>query len=252
MKNLQEMYYLNIPMLDEIINKLQTSPKNNLNILDLSCGSGFNSTYIYSKLQTGTYTLVDISQKNISSYQEDFIFDYTIIESDFLSYLKSCPDNSMDVITFSYGISYYYPKKIIKECSRVLKNGGLLGVIECSKKTFPEIKKILPILIINHYNLINNFIFKSHYFRNEFFFEKFFVDNRFNRLNLSSNSHTINFKDNASIYSFISCKDIFTPLDSKVNISHPDAKFTIMDFLYNNNINVLTHKYIWGTFRNDK
>jgi len=57
--------------------------------------------------------------------------------------------------------------------------------------------------------------------RNEYFFEKMFLDNRFNRLNLKSNSNIINFVNRDSIFDFLSSKDKLSPLNSLINIERP-------------------------------
>lgn len=239
-------------MLDEIIYKLKVSPKDNLNILDLGCGTGFSSNYIYNKLKSGNYTLVDISKGMISSAKINCNFNCTFIESDMLAYLKTCSDNSMDVIISSYSISYNSPKEIIKECSRVLKNGGFLGVIDTLKKTLPELKKFHLKFLIKNQHLLTKSILKLNYPRNEYFFEKMFVDNRFNRLNLKSNSTTVNFHNTACLCDFLYSSSIFTPLAFSINLDDSGAKFNLINLLNTYNINSLTHNYIWGSFRNDK
>lgn len=252
MRNSKEIISSSIPMLDEIINKLKTNSNEDLNILDLACGSGFNSNYIYTYLKTGNYTLVDLCPEILNSSKENLTFNFTFIESDILSYLNGCSNDSMDIIICTYGISSYPPKKIIKEFCRVLKNGGFLGVIDNLKGTFPEIKKIYSKLILKHYNLIENFIFKSNYSRNEYFFEKMFVYNRFNRLNLRSDSNILNFNNIDSLFNFLSSNDKLSPLNSLLNIEHSEVKSTVINFLETYNINTITAKYIWGAFRNDK
>lgn len=240
------------PMLDEIINKLQAKTKEDLNILELACGTGFNSNYIYSKLKTGTYTLVDISKNMLTSAKSNCDFNCIFVESDMLAYLNNCSDNSMDVIICAYAISYHSPKEIIKECCRVLKNGGFFGVIDNLKGTLPELKKLYPKLLIEHYDLVNKLIIKLPHSRNEYFFEKMFVDNRFNRINLKSSSHTLNFNNKTNLCHFLSTSGILSPLDCAINLEHSEVKSTLTNLLDYYNINRLTHKYIWGFFRNDK
>ncbi|MEG1016089.1 MAG: methyltransferase domain-containing protein [Bacilli bacterium] len=255
--NYNKQYFNNItssstPMLDEIIYKLQSTPKDNLNILDIGCGTGFNSNYLYSKLKTGTYTLVDISEGMLLYAKKLCNFNCSFIENDMLDYLKSCSTDSMDIIVCSYAISYHLPKEIIKECSRVLKNGGFLGVIDNLKRTLPEINKLCSKLIVNNSHLLNKPIIKLNYSSNEYFFEKMFVDNRFNRINLKSDHTVINFDNKASLCYFLCSSGILTPLDFSINLEDYEAKLMVSNLLDTYNINSLTHKYIWGTFRNDK
>lgn len=249
---LKQIINSSTPMLDEIINKLQSNTKEDLNILDLGCATGFNSNYIYSKLKTGTYILVDISKGMLNNAKSNCDFNCVFVESDMLAYLNKCSDNSMDVIICSYAISYNCPKKIIKECCRVLKNGGFFGVIDNLKGTLPELKKLYPKLLVNHQDLVNKLIVKLPYSRNEYFFEKMFVDNRFNRINLKSDSHMLNFNNKTILCDFLCTSGVLSPLDSAIDLEHPRVKSTLSNLLDYYNINNLTHKYIWGSFRNDK
>lgn len=255
--NYNEQYFNNVtisstPMLDEIIYKLKSTPKDTLNILDLGCGTGFNSNYIYRKVKNGTYTLVDISTEMLSFAKKSCDFSCNFIESDMLDYLKTCSDSSMDVIICSYAISYHLPKNIIKECSRVLKNGGFLGVIDNLKRNLPELSKIYLKLIDNNTHLLNKSILKLNYPSNEYFFEKMFVDNRFNRINLKSDSNMINFDNKAILCDFLCNSGILTPLCFSIDLQHSEVKLSLINLLNIYNINSLTHKYIWGAFRNDK
>lgn len=249
---LEEITSSSIPMLDEIINKLKSNSKTDLNILDLGSGTGFNSNYLYNKLKVGNYTLIDISPGMIAKAKNSCDFNCSFIESDMLSYLISCDDNSIDVIISSYAISYHSPKVIIKECARVLKNGGFFGIIDSLKGNFPELKNINSKLLINHSNLLGKSIGNLNHFKYEYYFEKAFVDNRFNRLNLKSNSLQLNFDDNTILRDFISNSGILSPLDSAMDLEDPEVKLTLASLIDDYNITALTHKYIWGSFRNDK
>ena len=250
--HLKEITSSSIPMLNEIINKLQSSPKNNLKVLDLACGTGFNSNYLYTKLETGTFTLVDISKNTLDNAKYNCSFNCNFVQSDMLSYLKTCSDSSMDIIICAYAISYDSPKAIVKECCRVLKNGGFFGVIDNLRGSYPELKNICSKLLIEHSSLINNLSVKLNSPRNEYFFEKMFVDNRFNRINLKSNTHILNFNTKANLCDFLSTSGVLSPLDSSINLEDSTVKSGLLNLLQYNNINSLTHKYIWGSFRNDK
>lgn len=249
---LNEITYSSIPMLDEIINKLKHNSSRSLNVLDLGSGMGFNCIYLNNNLKYGNYTLVDISPGMIAKSKKNCDFNCTFIENDILSYLNNCNDNSMDVIISSYSISYNSPKEIIKECCRVLKNGGYFGVIDTLKGSLPELQNIDSKIITNHYNLLNKSYKKLNHFRYEYYFEKIFVDNRFNRIKLLSDSIALNFINTSNVHDFISFSGILSPLDCVINLQDSKVKSTLTNLINTNNITLLTHKYIWGTFRNDK
>lgn len=245
-----------IPMLDEIITKVQSNKdmesNKTINILDLGCGYGFNSNYLYSKLSYGNFTLVDISKNTIIKAKDFCDFNCNFVESDMLSFLNNCPHNSFDIIVCSYAIGYDSPKEIIKECSRVLKYRGYLGVIDNLKCSFPQIKKVVSKAKYNNSRLITKVPLKLNLYHNDYFFEKAFVDNKFNRLNLKTVTSTINFANTASLYDFVSTSGIIPPLSLSLNTDHCDVKTSFLALLNHNNIKSLTHNYIWGAFRNDK
>ena len=156
---LKEMHKYNEEMLKEII--IQYSDMNfdqELNILDLACGTGFNSRFLNENLNKSKFTLVDISKGMLNESIKNCNFKAEFIKKDMLSFLSECDDNTFNIVICSWAIKYQEPKKIIKEVSRVLKKDGYFGVIVNLKNTLPEVRKIYPKLLLDNYIEVDKFM----------------------------------------------------------------------------------------------
>ncbi|GAB6169259.1 class I SAM-dependent methyltransferase [Clostridium carnis] len=249
---LSEMHKYNIEMLTVLIEKYTLSNKESFNILDLACGTGFNSTFINKNLTNSSFTLVDISWGMLSLAKQNCTFNCNFVESDMLSYLKNCKENSFDIIICAWAIKYQNPHKIIKECSRVLKAGGSFSVIVNLKNTLPEIRKVYPKLLKEHSNLVNKVMIELPNPLSEYTFEKWFVDEKFNRIKVQSGSHCHVFNNTFDLVNWVTSTGALAGFDTMLDLSNDEVKNTFSTLLNKYNLNQVTHKYVWGVFRNDK
>lgn len=131
---LGEMHKYNKEMLDKLLikyidNNFNTAP----NILDLACGTGFNSKFVNSKFSDSNFTLVDISEGMLKEAKDNCKLQGKFIKSDMLSFLKKCKDNTFDIVICGWAIKYQNPHEIIKEVSRVLKKDGYSMTLDKAK-----------------------------------------------------------------------------------------------------------------------
>ena len=102
-------------------------PNNKIKLLDLGGGIGKYSAY-FSELGYKT-TLVDISNESLKIAKENFLQEKLEIEIINASG-EDLPlnDNSFDIIVMIGTVISYSPnpKKLLKECYRVLKHGGII------------------------------------------------------------------------------------------------------------------------------
>lgn len=133
-----ELFKLAIPYHDlfqnNIINIIESYYPNSdrVNVLEIGFGSGISSETLLNKNQK--YSLVSIDNEpimlNLAENKLKNVLNKKFILKtiDALTYLKSQPDNSLDVI-FSVWVIHNIQKderdKIIKEIYRVLKPGGI-------------------------------------------------------------------------------------------------------------------------------
>lgn len=131
---LGEMHKYNKEMLDKLLikyidNNFNTAP----NILDLACGTGFNSKFVNSKFSDLNFTLVDISEGMLKEAKDNCKLQGEFINSDMLSFLKKCKDNTFDIVICGWAIKYQNPHEIIEEVSRVLKKDGYSMTLDKAK-----------------------------------------------------------------------------------------------------------------------
>lgn len=137
----------------EIRNRKEIDGDYRPQILDLACGTGYNSRYLQSKGIDADYTLVDLSKGMLHIAKENSLNSskVTYVNQDMLSFLKGYSKESFDVIICMWAIKYQPPKRVIGECERVLKKEGLMSVIVNTADTLPQMRRLYPKLILNNW-----------------------------------------------------------------------------------------------------
>ncbi|WP_418223768.1 class I SAM-dependent methyltransferase [Clostridium isatidis] len=250
---LKEMDKYNKEMLEKLIikyidNNFNGKPK----ILDLACGTGFNSSFISTKLSNSSFTLVDISNGMLKEAKNCCKFKGKFVKSDKLSYLKKCPDNSFDIVICGWAIKYQNPYQIIKEVSRVLKKDGYFAVIVNLKGTLPEFRRIYPKLILKNYKIINKLMREIPNPVNKFSFARWFKKKKFSVVDLKSGVHIFNFNDADSLVNFVTSTGALAGFDTMVDMYSDDVKRSMINLFNKKGINTITHKYVWRIFKNNK
>lgn len=250
---LKEMHKYNKEMLERVIIKYidknyNSSPK----ILDLACGTGFNSYFINSKFSNPQFILVDISEGMLNQARNNYSLDAEFIKSDMLSFLKSSKDNSFDIVICAWAIKYQNPHEIIKEVSRVLKKDGYFAVLVNLKGTLPEVRKIYPKLILKNYKNVNKIMKELPNPINQKIFTKWFLKEGFSKIEVESGSHIFTFDDTKSLVSFVTSTGALAGFDAMVDMQNEDVKNSMIKLFNKKGIKTITHKYVWGIFKNDK
>lgn len=250
---LKEMHKYNKEMLDKVIiryiDKVSTS---SLKILDLGCGTGFNSNFINSRINNLKFTLVDISDGMLKQAKNNCKIDARFIKSDMLSFLKSSKDDSFDIVVCAWAIKYQNPNEIIKEVSRVLKKDGCFTVIVNLKGTLPEVRKIYPTLILKNYKKINKIMKELPNPINQKTFKRWFEKENFSNIEVKSGSHIFTFDNPKSLVSFVTSTGALAGFDAMVDMQDDEIKNSMIKLFNKKEINTITHKYVWGIFKNDK
>lgn len=250
---LGEMHKYNKEMLDKLLikyidNNFNTAP----NILDLACGTGFNSKFVNSKFSDLNFTLVDISEGMLKEAKDNCKLQGEFINSDMLSFLKKCKDNTFDIVICGWAIKYQNPHEIIKEVSRVLKKDGYFAVIVNLKGTLPEVRKIYPKLIIRHYKEVNKIMKELPNPISKLTFCRWFKKKNFSVAEVKSGSHIFTFDNADSLVSFVTSTGALAGFDAMVDMENKKVKSTMINLFNKKGINTITHKYVWGIFKNDK
>ncbi len=249
---LKEMHVYNEEMLKNLINSSDNYIDKEISILDLACGTGFNSKFLSKTFSKSNFTLVDISEGMLNEAKRNCIFKAKFIESDMLSYLKSCNDNSFDIVICAWAIKYQNPKKIIKEVSRALKSDGYFAVIVNLKSTLPEIRKIYRALVVKNYKDITKLMKELPNPKNENVFRKWFIKNKFLVKNIKFGKHIFKFENTNEAIDFVTNTGALAGFDTMINMQSNKVKDNMIDLFNNKGIKTITHKYVWGIFKNDK
>ena len=246
---LNEMHMYNEEMLDKFIDEYKE--ESSIRILDLACGTGFNSTYIKNRINDSSFTLVDISKGMLNEAKKN-ISCGEFIEKDMLGYLKGCREDSFDIVVCAWAIKYQNLHKIIKEVSRVLKKGGTLAVIVNLKSTLPEVRKIYPKVIINHSEKVDKIMLELPNPVSERSFNRWFTSEKFNKKYSKSGSHSFNFKTTDELVNWVTSTGALAGFDIMVNMDDKDVQETMANLFRERNISSITHKFVWGVYKNEK
>ncbi|MDV4151738.1 methyltransferase domain-containing protein [Clostridium sp. AL.422] len=250
---LKEMHKYNEEMLKEISKQyIHSNSDKELNILDLACGTGFNSRFLNNIFHKAKFTLVDISKGMLNEAKNNCKFNSVFIEKDMLSFLKSCEDDSFNMVVCAWAIKYQKPKEIIKEVARVLKKGGYFAVIVNLKSTLPEVRKIYPYLVLNNYMKVEKIMKELPNPKSEKQFEKWFLDNGFSIDKVKSGEHVFRLNSSEEVTKFVTSTGALAGFDSMVDMESNKVKDKMIDLFKHKNINTITHKYVWGVFENGK
>ena len=112
---------------DDLIERLELKPDHTA--IDLTCGTGYATRLIAQR--TGHPVIgVDASKGMLDQARSECADPCTFIHADILDYLKTVPDESVDVITCCWGLGYSKPLSVLRQIFRVLKVGGKVGIID--------------------------------------------------------------------------------------------------------------------------
>ncbi|MGL4453217.1 MAG: class I SAM-dependent methyltransferase [Sarcina sp.] len=247
---LNEMHRYNEEMLNKLLDEYKDSAKA-IKVLDLACGTGFNSRYINERYNISSFTLVDISKGMLEKAKESDI-NAEFIEKDMLGYLKSCDDNVFDMVVCAWAIKYQNPHKIISEVSRVLKKGGSFAVIVNLKSTLPEVRKIYPKIVMSHSEKIDKIMLELPNPISESSFNRWFKSKKMKRIYSKSGSHKFGFKSTDLLVNWVISTGALAGFDTMVNMEDKDVQETMERLFKEKDISNITHKFVWGVYKNEK
>ncbi len=120
----------------EMISRIKF-PKNG-KAIDLTCGTGY-VTHLITEHFNGEVVGVDISNEMLKIAKKKYEDKCRFVCRDVLDFLTDQPSESVDIVTFAWGLGFLKPYTVIKEISRILKPDGQLAIIDNSLFTFYEV-----------------------------------------------------------------------------------------------------------------
>jgi ubiquinone/menaquinone biosynthesis C-methylase UbiE len=138
-----DQYFSNFtrPHSQELVKKLNIS--NEVTVLDLACGTGTITAELRKYIsQKGRILAVDSSEQMLKKAKEK-INDKNVefICGDMLEILDRFQENSFDCVTCGWAIGYASPPKLLKKIKRVIKQNGIIGIIENRKDTLASLRE---------------------------------------------------------------------------------------------------------------
>lgn len=221
-----------------------------LNIVELACGTGYNTYYLNNKLKNAIFNICDISEGMIKEAERKLNLENVNIHlDDMIGFLKKQESESADVVVCTWAIKYQDPKTIIKECYRVLKKGGYLVSIVNKKSTLPEMRKIIPKIYSENVEKINYVMLElpNPISRNSF--NKWFTNKSFHILKSGEGEHIFSFKSSNELIDFALSTGALAGYDAMLDLTDIKVRKQMEGLIDKHNIENITHKFVWGIYK---
>lgn len=243
---LSKMHRYNDLVLDELKKERAETVEN---ILDLACGTGYNSARLKKDYPNAHFHLVDISEGMLEQAKKKGLEPATYTRQDMLGFLKEQANESFDVVVCGWAIKYQSPQKIIKEVYRVLKPGGVFGVIVNTKETLSEIRKIYPELLVMSCDEINEVMLELPNPQNKKVFDRWFTKAGFTYLNGEEGKHTFYFENEKKLTQWVTHTGALAGFDHMIDLTSEKIQYQMHQLLKEQGINKVTHTFVWGSFK---
>jgi SAM-dependent methyltransferase len=107
----------------------QVNIRSAVHAADLACGTGY-ATNLLSQHTDSKIIGVDRSEGMLAKARQNCPPSCQFLQADILEYLKTVPDETLDIVTCCWGLGYSKPLKILRQIKRVLKKGGKVGILD--------------------------------------------------------------------------------------------------------------------------
>lgn len=228
---------------------IEEGPKEVHTVLDLACGTGYNSAYLKKFYKEATYTLVDLSKGMLEEAKKKDLGKALYNKQDMLGFLKEQKDESFDAVVCCWAIKYQPPQKVIKEVYRILKPGGVFGVIVNTKETLPEIRSIYPKLLISEYHAINKVMLELPNPAHKKVFDRWFTKEGFTLLRGAEDQHIFSFENERELAKWITHTGALAGFDVMIDLKNKRIQDKMRHLLKQEGIDQVTHAFVWGIFK---
>ncbi|MEG0846037.1 MAG: class I SAM-dependent methyltransferase [Niameybacter sp.] len=248
-KFLSQMHTYNDQVLEAFKSALPKKPEH---ILDLACGTGYNSMQLRSFYKEAEFCLVDVSKGMLEQAQNKSLEPATFRQQDMLSFLKTQPDGSFDGVLCCWAIKYQPPRKVIEEVHRVLKPGGVFGVIVNTRATLPEIRRIYPKLLLEYSSAIQKVMLELPNPKNKQVFDGWFTKQGFRQLTGASGEKAFRFKNEKDLAEWVTHTGALAGFDCMLDLQNEKIQTCMCQHLRAAALKQVTHTFVWGLFEKEK
>lgn len=240
---LEVMHRYNISMLSALTYNEQAR------VLDLACGTGFNCEWILSQHANTIIDGVDISKGMLEKAHDRLGYSVNLIQSSMLEFLRQCKDNYYDIIVCSWALKYETPSEILKECRRVLKENGQIGIIVNSKHTLPEVRKVYTKLLAQNVSKVNKLMMELPNPRDEKHLYALMCKAGFTQTRTYRDFHKFMFSSASEAADWVTSTGALAGFDIMIDLHDPEVKSKLALLFEKYDISEITHHFIWGVAR---
>lgn len=215
-------------------------------ILDLACGTGFNSQWIFERHPDSLIHASDISCGMLKEADKKLNGKVKLTEASMLEFLKQCESGTVDVIVCSWALKYEPPLEVLRECWRVLKDGGQIGVIVNTKATLPEIRRIYRYLLIDNSSEINKLMMELPNPKNEKQLIKWFRICGFDKIKTFHGCHSFSFDSTDDAARWVTSTGALAGFDVMLRLRDNDMKKQISMLFGKLGMKSITHDFVLG------
>lgn len=244
---LSEMHRFNDIMLEKLLKN--TDKLENPQILDLACGTGYNTKYLMDKYEEPDFYLCDVSDGMLKKAQDKISYKSIVYSQDnMLDYLRNCKKETFDIIICSWAIKYENPGEVIAECNRVLKPDGYMACIVNTKFTLPQMRKILPKLFESNVYRIKKVMLELPNPVSRVTFDRWFTRRRFRKMYSQKGQHIFRFKSSKELVKFAISTGALAGYDQMLDLRCQSIILQMIQYVKCYEIQNLTHKFVWGIY----
>lgn len=215
-------------------------------ILDLACGTGFNSEWLLNQYPSITIDGVDISDKMLQKTTEKLDGKVQLFHMTMLDYLRQCPDNSYDIVVCGWALKYQSPITVLRECKRVLKPKGQIGVILNTKNTLPEVRKVYTQLLISNSGQVGNLMLELPNPKDQKDLESWFVQAGLVPFKATEGQLIYRFETAGKAVDWVTSTGALAGFDVMLNLRDESIKKQMTTLFEQHGIFGITHKFVWG------
>lgn len=244
---LSEMHRYNDEMISELSKYLNR--REDLKVLDLAAGTGYNSLALRNLYPAADLTLVDISAGMLNEARKNLQDNAAFVTADMLDYLRGCLDNVFDAVLCGWAIKYRSPLQTIRECRRVLKQGGYMAVIVNKKNTLPQVAAIYPRLLEKHPDKISKLMLRLPNPKDITAFDNWFKKYSFAKIVSKEGFHDFKFRTGRELAEFVVSTGALAGFDIMLDLKQPDVQADMIRLLQEHDLTVATHRFVYGIYQ---
>lgn len=243
---LQTMHQYNDQLLEALLARLsKTEPM----ILDLACGTGYNSAYVRSHLPQATLILADISAGMLAKAKERVTEPALFYQADMLEGLRPFPAGAFDAIICCWAIKYHRPHAVIAQCARLLRPGGYLAVMLNTKDTLPEIRKAYARLLSRRWHQVKKVMLPLPNPLNCRTFDGWFRRAGLMRCVSEQGEQRFDFADPGQAVEFVTSTGALAGYDVMLDLHDGLLQAQLADILARQGQCQVTHRFVWGVYQ---